>query len=91
MPPCARPLRRPARPEPGAYTNHSRHAFDAPNFELRRLESNVAIPFLNETNGSAVIARALRMEACSPIVARHTTGAQECECKVGFPKADLAS
>jgi hypothetical protein len=27
-------------------------------------------------------ARALRMEACSPIVARHTAGAQDCEYEV---------
>ena len=56
----------------GAYSNHNRHVFDAPNFELRQLDPNVAIPFLNETSGSAIIGRALRMEACSPIVARHT-------------------
>ncbi|WP_149539317.1 pectate lyase family protein [Siccirubricoccus phaeus] len=69
---------------PGAYTNHNRHVFDAPNFELRQLDPNVAIPFLNETNGSAVIGRALRMEACSPIVARHTGAAQDCEYEVAW-------
>jgi len=69
---------------PGAYTNHNRHVFDAPNFELRQLDPNLAIPFLNETNGSAVIARALRMEACSPIVARHTGAAQDCEYEVAW-------
>ena len=37
-----------------AYNNHNRHVFDAPNFELRQLEPNVAIPFLNETNGTAI-------------------------------------
>ena len=58
--------------EPGAYANHNRHVFDAPNFELRQLDPNAAIPCLNETSGSAVIGRALRMEACSPIVARGT-------------------
>ncbi|GGG42278.1 hypothetical protein GCM10010964_32200 [Caldovatus sediminis] len=70
--------------EPGAYTNHNRHVFDAPNFELRQLDPNIAIPFLNETNGSAIIGRALRMEACSPIVARHTGAAQDCEYEVAW-------
>jgi len=69
---------------PGAYSNHNRHVFDAPNFELRQLDPNVAIPFLNETSGSAIIGRALRMEACSPIVARHTAGAQDCEYEVAW-------
>ena len=58
--------------EPGAYANHNRHVFDAPDFELRQLDPDVAISFLNETSGSAIIGRALRMEACSLIVARHT-------------------
>ena len=70
--------------EPGAYTNHNRHVFDAPNFELRQLDPNVAIPFLNETNGSAILGRALRMEACPPIVARHTGAAQDCEYEVAW-------
>ena len=70
--------------EPGAYTNHNRHVFDAPNLELRQLNPNVAIPFLNDTNGIAIIGRALRMEACLPIVARHTAGAQDCECEVAW-------
>jgi hypothetical protein len=60
---------------PGAYSNHNRHVFDAPNFELRQAGSNVAMPFLNETNGSAVIARNIRMEACSPMTAWYTAGA----------------
>jgi hypothetical protein len=30
-----------------AYNNHNRHVFDAPNFELRQLDPNSAIPFLN--------------------------------------------
>ncbi|GIX10741.1 glycosyl hydrolase family 28-related protein [Elioraea sp.] len=69
---------------PGAYTNHNRHIFDGPNFEIRQAGSNVAIPFLNETGGSAIIGRALRMEACSPIVARHTATAQDCEYEVAW-------
>ena len=59
-----------------AYNNHNRHVFDAPNFELRQLDPNVAIPFLNETSGTAIIARGMRMEACSPIAARHTGAAR---------------
>ena len=53
----------------GAYSNHNRHVFDAPNFELRQIDPN-GDPFLNETSGSAIIGRALH-EARSPIVARH--------------------
>ncbi|GIX10681.1 MULTISPECIES: hypothetical protein [Acetobacterales] len=74
---------------PGAYTNHNRHIFDGPNFELRQAGSNVAIPFLNETNGSAIIGRNLRMEACSPIVARHTAGAQDCEYDIAWTNTYL--
>jgi hypothetical protein len=76
---------------PGAYTNHNRHVFDAPNFELRQAGGNVAIPFLNQTNGSAIHARAMRMEACSPIAARHTAGAQDCEYDVAWGSTYLVS
>ncbi|WP_337876536.1 glycosyl hydrolase family 28-related protein [Elioraea sp.] len=62
---------------PGAYRAHNRHVFDAPNFELRQQGGNVAIPFLCEVDSRAVIARDIRMEGCSPIVARHTAGAQD--------------
>ncbi|WP_135468558.1 glycosyl hydrolase family 28-related protein [Crenalkalicoccus roseus] len=75
--------------EPGAYTNHNRHVFDAPNFELRQAGSNLAIPFLNQTSGSAIHARAMRMEACSPIAARHTAGAQDCEYDVAWTNTYL--
>jgi hypothetical protein len=68
----------------GGYNNHNRHIFDGPNFELRQLDPNVAIPFLNETDGTAIIGRALRMEACSPIVARHTGSATDCEYEVAW-------
>jgi hypothetical protein len=67
---------------PGAYSNHNRDVFNGPNFEQRQFDPNVAILFLNETNGSAIIGRALRMEACSPIVALHTGAAQDCENEV---------
>jgi hypothetical protein len=75
--------------EPGAYTNHNRHIFDGPNFELRQAGSNLAIPFLNQTSGSAIIARSMRMEACSPIAARHTAGAQDCEYDVAWTNTYL--
>jgi hypothetical protein len=63
--------------EPGAYRAHNRHVFDAPNFELRQAGANVAIPFLVEVDSRAVIARDMRMEGCSPIVARHLGSAQD--------------
>ena len=75
--------------EPGAYANHNRHVFDAPNFELRQAGSNIAIPFLNQTSGSAIIARNMRMEACSPLVARHTAGAQDCEYDIAWTNTYL--
>jgi hypothetical protein len=75
--------------DPGAYNNHNRHVFDAPNFELRQQGSNLAIPFLNETNGSAIHARAMRMEGCSPIAARHTGAAQDCEYDVAWTNTYL--
>ncbi|MBW6401419.1 hypothetical protein KPL78_26450 [Roseomonas sp. HJA6] len=68
----------------GAYNNHNRHIFDGPNFELRQLDPNAAIPFLNETSGTAIIARGMRMEACSPIAARHTAAATDCEYEVAW-------
>jgi hypothetical protein len=77
--------------EPGAYTNHNRHIFDGPNFELRQAGSNLAIPFLNQTDGSAIIGRNLRMEACSPIVAQHTGDAQDCEYDVTWTNTYLVS
>jgi hypothetical protein len=75
--------------EAGAYSNHNRHVFDAPNFELRQAGSNIAIPFLNQTSGSAIIARNMRMEACSPMAARHTAGAQDCEYDIAWTNTYL--
>ncbi|WP_439579034.1 glycosyl hydrolase family 28-related protein [Elioraea sp.] len=63
--------------EPGAYRAHNRHVFDAPNFELRQQGATAAIPFLVEVDSRAVIARDMRMEGCSPIVARHLGNAQD--------------
>ncbi|MFM7303358.1 MAG: hypothetical protein ACKO4X_08555, partial [Alphaproteobacteria bacterium] len=70
-----------------AYNNHNRHVFDAPNFELRQLDPSVAIPFLNETNGTAIIARNMRMEGCSPFAARHTAAATDCEYDVAWAQS----
>ena len=63
---------------PGAYTAHNRHIFDAPGFELQAKDRPISgIPFLCEVNSRAIWARAIRMEGCSPYVARHTAGAQD--------------
>jgi hypothetical protein len=63
---------------PGAYIAHNRHIFDAPGFELQARNRPISgIPFLCEVNSRAIWARAMRMEGCSPFVARHTAGAQD--------------
>lgn len=63
---------------PGAYAAHNRHVFDGPGFELQAEGRPISgIPFLVEVNSRAVWARALRMEGCSPFVARHTGAAQD--------------
>ena len=63
---------------PGAYVAHNRHLFDGPGFELQARDRPITgIPFLIEVNSRSVWARAVRMEGCSPYVARHTAGAQD--------------
>jgi hypothetical protein len=63
---------------PGAYVAHNRHLFDGPGFELQAEGRPISgIPFLVEVNSRSVWARGLRMEGCSPFVARHTAGAQD--------------
>jgi hypothetical protein len=63
---------------PGAYVSHNRHVFDGPGFELQAAGRPISgIPFLVEVNSRSVWARALRMEGCSPFVARHTGAAQD--------------
>jgi hypothetical protein len=63
---------------PGAYVAHNRHVFDGMGFELRAEGRPISgIPFLIEVNSRSIWARALRMEGCSPFVARHTAGAQD--------------
>ncbi len=66
------PLRDPARPRAGRLRKAQPARLRRADIELRQLDPDVAISFLNETSGSAIIGRALRMEACSLIVARHT-------------------
>jgi len=55
----------------------------------QRCRVNIAIPFLNQISGSAIIARNMRMEACSPMAARHTAGAQDCEYGVAWTNTHL--
>ena len=63
---------------PGAYVAHNRHVFDGPGFELQAEGRPISgIPFLVEVNSRSVWARALRMEGCSPFVARHSGAAQD--------------
>lgn len=69
---------------PGAYRLHNRHVFDAPNFELRQQGANRAIPFLVEVDARSIIARDMRMEGCSPIVAVHEANATDCRYDVAW-------
>jgi hypothetical protein len=63
---------------PGAYVGHNRHVFDGQGFELQSEGRPISgIPFLIEVNSRSIWARALRMEGCSPFVARHTGAAQD--------------
>ena len=63
---------------PGAYVAHNRHLFDGQNFELQAEGRPISgIPFLSEVSSRAIWARAIRMEGCSPFVARHTGAAQD--------------
>jgi hypothetical protein len=63
---------------PGAYIAHNRHVFFGPAFELQARNRPISgIPFLSEVSSRAVIAYGLRMEGCSPFVARHTGAAQD--------------
>jgi hypothetical protein len=60
----------------GAYVLHNAHSFFGPAFELQRQGTPVgtvdAIPFLVEVDGRGLRAVGVRMEQCSPFVARHT-------------------
>lgn len=72
----------------GAYELHNAHLFTAPSFELQRQGTPgtvAAIPFLVEVAGArAIRAIGIRMEACSPYVARHTGGANDCVYEVDY-------
>lgn len=72
---------------PGAYLLHNGNRFHNQDFELQRQGTPGtvdAIPFLIEVNGRGNIANGVRMEACSPFVARHTTDANDAEYEVIF-------
>ena len=64
---------------PGAYVAHNRHVFFGPAFELQARDRPAiyGVPFLCEVNSRAIIAYGMRMEGCSPFVARHTGNAQD--------------
>jgi hypothetical protein len=72
----------------GAYPRHNAHLFVGPGFELQRQGTPgtvAAIPFLLEAGDErGIIARGVRMEQCSPFVARHTSGANDCIYEVSY-------
>ncbi|UFN47964.1 hydrolase [Roseomonas sp. OT10] len=74
--------------EPGAYPRHNAHLFMGPAFELQRQGTPgtvAAIPFLLEAGDErGIVARGVRMEACSPHVARHAGGASDCLYEVSY-------
>ncbi|HYZ31013.1 MAG TPA: phage tail fiber protein [Crenalkalicoccus sp.] len=74
--------------EPGAYTLHNAHLFLGPAFELQRhgTPGTVdAIPFLVDVDDArGITALGIRMEQCSPFVARHTGGANDCVYEVSY-------
>lgn len=72
---------------PGAYVLHNAHSYIGPAFELQRQGTPGtvdAIPFLLEVEGRALTARGIRMEACSPFVARHTGAFNDATYEVAF-------
>lgn len=73
---------------PGAYPRHNAHAFHGPAFELQRQGTPGmvdAIPFLLEAGDErGIVARNIRMEQCSPYVARHAGGANDCLYEVAY-------
>lgn len=72
---------------PGAYVLHNANRFRAPGFELQRQGTPGtvdAIPFLVEVNARGLVADGVRMEACSPFVARHTVDANDCAYQVVY-------
>jgi hypothetical protein len=73
---------------PGAYDRHNAHSFFAPAFELQRQGTPGtvdAIPFLLEAaDGRGLFAYGIRMEACSPFVARHGGGFNDAVYEVNY-------
>jgi hypothetical protein len=70
-----------------AVTLHNTHLFVGPAFELQRhgTPGTVdAIPFLVEVEGRGLAAQGIRMEACSPFVARHTGGFSDARYEVAY-------
>jgi hypothetical protein len=65
--------------EPGAYIAHNRHVFFGPAFELQAINrpAIAGIPFLSNVSSRAVVVYGMRMEGCSPFVARHAGAAQD--------------
>jgi hypothetical protein len=73
--------------DPGGYELHNAHAFYAPSFELQRQGDPAtveAVPFLVGTNGRALQAHDIRMEACSRQVAIHEAGFSDAHYNVAF-------
>src|SRR3954471_11064064 len=71
----------------GAYRLHNAHLFTGPAFELQRQGTPGtvdAIPFLVEVDGRGLVAQGIRMEACSPFVARHTGGFSDARYEVAY-------
>jgi len=71
----------------GAYDLHNAHVFVGPAFELQRQGTPGtvdAIPFLVEVSGRGLIAHGVRMEACSPLVARHTRAFSDAVYEVAY-------
>jgi len=72
---------------PGAYRLHNAHMFFGPAFELQRQGTPgtvAAIPFLIDVDGRSLSAHGVRMEACSPFVARHTGGFSDARYEVAY-------
>ena len=73
-----------SRDAAGDYDLHNSHVFYGPAFELQTSGGQLAIPFLIEVNGRAVVARDVRMEACSPYVAWHSDAMNDCLYEISF-------
>ncbi|MFT8246323.1 glycosyl hydrolase family 28-related protein [Roseomonas sp. BN140053] len=73
--------------DPGGYTLHNAHLFEGPAFELQRQGTPgtvEAIPFLLEVDGRGLRANGVRMEACSPFVAKHSGSFNDAVYEVSY-------